>query len=317
MHSNHPDSSAFRGVSRRRFFKATIGGAGLLLSSRGLRADVSSTPARTATDRVPLGRTGIRVSRLAQGTGFKGYARSSAQTRLGNQACLELLRHSYEAGIQFLDMADLYGSHGPVRRSLEGHQREDFTLLSKIWMREEEWNQPSGGALKDVDRYRRELDTDYLDVCLIHCTTRSDWPERHARVRDELSELKSRQVVRAVGTSCHDLGALQTAARHPWVDVIFARINHRGGRQYSMDGTVDEVSAVLKEARANGKAVVGMKIFGEGKLVEPDEKDASLNYVLGHDLVDAVTIGMLSAGEVDDTIARMNRALQKGSGSAP
>jgi aryl-alcohol dehydrogenase-like predicted oxidoreductase len=292
---------------RRQFLKQTLAGAGLALSSRHLLA--STAEVRKATDLVSLGRTGIRVSRLAQGTGFNGFARSSAQTRLGEQACVDLLTYGYDQGIRFLDMADLYGSHDHVRRSLNGRDRSDFALLTKIWVREEEWNQPSGGALKEVDRYRKELDTDRVDVCLIHCTTNAKWPDQYERVCDELSELKQRKVVRAVGTSCHDFGALKVAAEHPWVDVIFARINHMGGKEYFMDGTVEDVSEVLRTARANGKGVVGMKIFGAGKLVEPGQKDASLKYVLGNDLVDAITIGMLTKTEVDDTLKRMNRAL--------
>jgi aryl-alcohol dehydrogenase-like predicted oxidoreductase len=293
--------------SRRQFITRTLTGAGLALSAPRLLSETA--PKRTATDIVPLGKTGIKVSRLAQGTGFNGFARSSAQTRLGEKQCVGLLEHGYESGIRFLDMADLYGSHRYVKESLAGEDRAKFTLLSKIWVREEDWNQPSGGAIKEVDRFRKELNTDTLDVCLIHCTTNSRWPEQYERVRDELSELKQKKVVRAVGTSCHDFGALQVAAEHPWVDVIFARINNRGGSRYSMDGTADEVAAVLKKARANGKAVVGMKIFGAGKLVKPEEKDASLKYVFENDLVDAITIGMLSDGEVDDTVLRMNKAL--------
>ena len=133
------------------------------------------------------------------------------------------------------------------------------------------------------------------------------WPTEFERIRDELSGLKEKGDVGAVGVSCHDLRALKVAAAHPWVDVIFARINHKGGREYSCDGTAEEVAAVLKAARRNGKAVVGMKIFGEGKLTAPEEKDASLQYVLGNDLVDAMTIGMMNPGQVDDTLERMAR----------
>ena len=96
-----------------------------------------------------------------------------------------------------------------------------------------------------------------------------------------------------MGVSCHDFGALKVAAEHPWVDVIFARVNYKCGTEYSCDGTVEEVSDVLKTARKNGKAVVGMKIFGAGKLTKPEEKDASLKYVFTNDLVDAITVGML------------------------
>ena len=166
---------------------------------------------------------------------------------------------------------------------------------------------PSGGAKEEVGRFCKELGTETLDLCLIHCMTDSKWTDTYERVRDELSELKQKGVVRGVGVSCHDFGALKVAATHPWVDVIFARINNKGGRDYSMDGTAEEVAAVLKQARASGKAVVGMKIFGAGKLVKPEEKDASLQFVWSRGLVDAITIGMLKTSEVDDTVKRISQ----------
>jgi predicted aldo/keto reductase-like oxidoreductase len=182
-------------------------------------------------------------------------------------------------------------------------------LLTKIWPREHRVIHPSGGAFQEFNRFRAELGTDMIDICLVHCAVNDRWAEEYKRIRDELSELKQIGDLRAVGVSCHDLGALKVAARHPWVDVIFARINHMGGREYKMDGTREQVAEVLKTARANGKAVVGMKIFGEGTLVKGSEKDASLRYVWRNNLVDAVTIGMLSPTEVRDSLVRTNEAL--------
>ncbi|MCX8108005.1 MAG: aldo/keto reductase, partial [Verrucomicrobiae bacterium] len=227
-------------------------------------------------------------------------------TRMGKAAFERLLRHSLDNGITFIDMADLYGSHPFVRDVIKSVPRERLTLLSKIWVRKEDWVTPSGGAKEEIDRFRRELDTDVIDICLIHCATDGKWADTYARVRDELSELKEKKIVRAVGVSCHDLGALQVAATHPWTEVIFARINHKGGQEYSMDSTTETVSQVLRTARLNGKAVVGMKIFGAGKLTKPDEKDASLSYVFNNDLVDAITVGMKTPEEVDDTLTRMS-----------
>jgi predicted aldo/keto reductase-like oxidoreductase len=140
--------------------------------------------------------------------------------------------------------------------------------------------------------------------------TNAKWTDQEARVCDELSELKQKGVVRAVGASCHDHGALKTAATHPWIDVIFARINYKGGKDYSMDDSVEEVTKTLKLARSNGKAVVGMKIFGAGKLVTPEEKDASLKYVIGNNLVDAMTIGMLSTEQVADSMTRIEKTFK-------
>ena len=295
--------------SRRQFIRNTLSSAGLVLTAPSWLGTSEAAPAQSikATDTVTLGRTGIKVSRLAQGTGFNGSARSSEHTRMGRKACEELVHYGLDQGLFFLDMADLYGTHPFVKEVIQGLPREKFTLLSKIWVRQENWVTPSGGAKEEIDRFRKELGVDMVDVCLIHCMSDDKWPDTYARVRDELSELKQKGVIRAAGVSCHDYGALKTAATHPWTDIILARINYKGGSDYSMDATADQIAATLKLARANGKAVVGMKIFGAGKLVKPEEKDASLNYVLGNNLVDAITVGMLKTEQMDDTIKRVSQ----------
>jgi len=298
------------GLSRRQFMAGALAGAGVAVAGpTWLRGADATTAARRATDIVTLGRTGIKATRLAQGTGFNGSGRSSAHTRLGEKTFDELIRHSLERGIRFIDMADLYGSHPYVRHALTGVPRDRYILLSKIWPRKDYWVSPSGGAKEEVDRFRKELNSEVIDICLMHCMTDAEWPATFERVRDELSEMKDKGAVRAVGVSCHDLGALKAAAAHPWVDVVLARINNRG-KEAAMDASVEEVAPVLKQARANGKVVLGMKIFGAGKLVKPDEKDASLKYVFQNNLVDAITVGMLSPEQVDDTIERINKALK-------
>lgn len=300
--------------TRRDFLRSTTtaaAGAGLAATVPGLawaqQAATATAGAFAGTDIVPLGKTGLRVSRLALGTGYNGVNHSSAQTRQGKEAFDRLVRHGLDEGVQFLDMADLYGSHEFVKDVVKGLPREKLVYLSKIWPRKAEWVTPSGGAKEEVQRFCKELGTDHLDVCLIHCMTNDQWATEFERVRDELSELKDRGTVGAVGVSCHDFGALKVAATHPWVDVIFARINYKGGREYSCDAPVDELSEVLKLARRNGKAVVGMKIFGAGKLTEPEQKDTSLKFVFENGLVDAITIGMMNPQEVDDTLQRMAR----------
>jgi len=295
--------------TRRDFLKTSAGSAGLLAAAPSLvgALEASRTVSFAGSDVVPLGKTGIKVSRLAQGTGFNGGARSSAHTRMGQEAFTQLLHRDLDDGITFMDMADLYGSHPYVINAIKGVPRKELVYLSKIWPREENWVTPSGGAKREVTRFLKELNTDHLDVCLIHCMLNDQWPTEYEGIRDELSQLKESGEVGAVGVSCHDFGALKVAAEHPWVDVIFARINYKGGREYSCDASAPEVAAVLKTARKNGKAVVGMKIFGAGKLVKPEEKDTSLSYVFGNDLVDAVTIGMLTQEQVDDTLQRMAR----------
>ena len=302
------------GCTRRQFVRTALAGTGAFVAGTEVLAAAQRNRSRApaqggATEIVTLGRTGIKTTRLAQGTGWNGGARSSAHTRLGEKAFTELIRHSLDRGIAFIDTADLYGAHPYVRTAIDGVPRDKYILQSKIWPRTEFWCSPSGGAKAEVDRFRKELNSDVIEICLIHCMTDSKWPQTFARVRDELSEMKQQGAVRAVGVSCHDLGALKVAAADPWVDIILARINN-AGKEAEMDGSPEEIAPVLKQARANGKVVLGMKIFGAGKLTKPQQKDASLKYVLQNELVDAITVGMMNPKEVDDTIRRMNRVLK-------
>jgi predicted aldo/keto reductase-like oxidoreductase len=303
--STHPSVS--NRFSRRGFLSQALTGvaAGTAFSSVGKAVPVLTK--HRATDVVTLGKTGIKTSFLAQGTGFNGGGRSSAHTRLGEKEFEKLVRHGMDQGIRLMDAADLYGSHRYIQHTLKGVPRDHYSLLSKIWPREEYWNMASGGATEEVNRFRKELDSEVIDICLIHCMTSPNWPQQYERIRDELSEMKQQGAVRAVGVSCHNFEALKVAATHPWVDVILARINNKGA---SMDASVEEVTPVLKQARADGKVVIGMKLFGAGKLVQPDQKDASLKYVFENQLVDAVTVGMLSTEQVDDTVMRIDKALK-------
>ena len=296
--------------NRREFIKTSLAGAGALAAGSLLATQARAVePAKTfcGNEIVTLGKSGIQVSRLAQGTGFNGYSRSSDHTRLGQEKFSALIQHSMEKGINLMDMADLYGTHPYVKNAVKGVARDKVVLLSKIWPTKTDWNDASGGAVDEVDRFRKELGVDMIDICLIHCMQNPEWPTKFEKIRDDLSTLKQKGAIRAVGVSCHDLKALKVASEHPWVDVIYARINYKGGGQYAMDGTLEEVVPVLKAARANGKAVIGMKIFGAGKLVKPEEKDASLNFVFKNGLVDAITVGMLKPEQVDDTLERMSK----------
>ena len=292
-----------KNLTRREMIKTGVTGTGLLLSSSPL----STEKKYQASDIVELGKTGIKTSRLAMGTGMKGGNRQSRHTRMGQENFTKLIRHGVDRGLQFLDLADWYGTHEFARNALKGVDREKYTLETKLWTRSTPGFAPSGGAIEDIDRFRKELDTDYIDMCLIHYITYPDYIERHKRVRDELAELKEKGIVRAVGASFHHYYGLQRAIEDPWIDVIFARINHLGGFEYKMDGPSDMVANLLKQARKNGKAVVGMKIFGEGTIKDSAEMDKSLQYVLKNDLIDAMTIGMEKPEEIDDNFTRIAR----------
>ncbi len=294
----------FLGTGLRAAGAAWMGWSGLaraatMTSARAALIDPEPLGRRHgAQDEVVLGKTGIRTSRLAMGTGTIGYAGRSNQTRLGTSPLVRLLADGYhDNGLRFFDAADSYGSHPYVREALKGLPRDKVTVLTKTDTRD------PAGVRADLDRFKRELGVDYIDVVLIHCVTEADWTTRYRGAMDVLSEAKAKGEIRAHGVSCHSLKALRAAAASPWVEVDLVRLNPIGSH---MDADPETVIGVIREMRAQGKGIVGMKILGQGDLREKPSE--AIRYALGTGVLDAMTIGAESRGEQDDLVRRVAAA---------
>ena len=288
-------------MRRREFLVRTATAAGAVwLSSKSIfksLAEQTLSQKFSASDTVTLGSTGIKTSRLAMGTGTVGVEHHSHQTALGIRGLSDLLLNGYDHGLRFFDAADSYGSHPHVAEALKHVPRDKVTVLSKSWARD------ANGMRADLDRFRKELGTDYLDVCLMHCVTEADWTERFRGAMDVLSEAKQKGIIRAHGCSCHSIEALRAAAKSPWVEIDLARINPVGA---AMDADPATVVSVLKEMKSAGKAVVGMKILGQGAL--RNRQDEGIKYALSLGLLDAFTIGAENKQEQEDLIRRISAA---------
>ncbi len=297
-------------IKRREFLTRSALGVGAALLGTPLRAEEKPrTKFFDPFERVSLGSTKLKVSRFCLGTGMKGGRRESNHTRLGKEKFEALIRESHERGTQLFDLADLYGTHPYVIPALKGIPRDKFQLVSKIWWREggiPEKERPDADVC--IERFLRELKTDYIDLVLLHCVVSPTWPEELRKQMDIMAKLKDKGVIRAHGVSCHTLEALAACATEPWVDSVHARINPYG---MSMDGPADKVAPVLQKIHAAGKGVVGMKIVGEGRLRDqPEKRDESLRYVLGLGCVDVLNVGCESIAEVDDMAARIRKVEQ-------
>jgi aryl-alcohol dehydrogenase-like predicted oxidoreductase len=285
----------------RRSFLAATAGAAACAGATTTVAHAGEAP--TPPPQVPLGKTGITMSRVGQGTGMHGGNRQSDHSRMGFEKLVSLLKHDFERGITFFDLADLYGTHLYCREALRTLPRKELTLLTKLWWRYDGPTVPVAESYRKrvaestLQRFCHELATDYIDIVLLHCASKREWVDELVPYMDALDEAKKKGQVRAVGVSCHDLGAMQAAAECPWVDVLLARINHKGVK---MDGTTEEVTEVLRRTKENGKAVIGMKIYGEGQLAE--ERDECIRFAQGLGLIDAMTVGALTPAEMDETL---------------
>jgi aryl-alcohol dehydrogenase-like predicted oxidoreductase len=253
---------------------------------------------KTAQDLVTLGRTGLQVTRLAQGTGTNGVNKSSNQIRrMGDAGLSELLVRGVDNGIHFWDLADQYGSHPHAKRALSTVKRDNVVILTKTHANTEKemW--------ADLDRFRSELGADRIDIVLLHCMLSADWPQKKAGAMTVLSEAKQKGIIRAHGVSCHDLGALKVAAASEWVDVDLARLNPAG---IQMEGDPATIISVLRTMKQKGKGVIGMKILGAGGL--RSRVDEALQYALAQDVLDCFTIGCETPDEFDDLVKRIPAA---------
>lgn len=288
--------------NRRDFFKSI----GSLAAGAALPA--TAAPAkRSATDWVELGRSGVKVTRLAFGTGTFG---GRVQRELGQEQFTRLVRHAYDRGIRFFETADNYrGMPVMLGEALKGLPRDSYRLMTKIRLAD------ANNFQAAFDRFRRELQTEYLDILLIHCVRRESWPEDLARLRDEMSEAKVKKVLLAHGASCHGLLPLRRFPGNNWLDVALLRVNHDGTRMDNIEGTeygrgdVQEVTQRIAQVRQQGTGVIGMKIIGEGSFKTPEQRDASIRFVAKLGAVDSMTIGYKSPAEIDEAIERLNRHL--------
>ncbi len=279
-------------LTRRDFLRTSLAGTALATGATawGQR--------RAHSDWVALGNSGVKVTRLAFGTGtFNG----SVQRNLGQEGFTRIVRHAYDRGIRFFETAESYTNMAQMLgTALKGIPRDSYRLMTKYEL--------YGGSdwQARVDKFRRDFNSEYIDILLLHCVQSSRWPEDTKALQDAFSGLKAKKVILAHGASVHGLQGLSRFPGNSWLDVGLMRINHAGAR---MDGDVNVVAEQAKKIHAQGTGVLGMKLIGEGSFTRPEQREAAMQFVMKLGAVDAVTIGYKSAAEIDEAIERMTRAL--------
>ncbi len=298
-------------INRRKFIGALGLGTAHVLFSNPLYANSSRVYGMDPLQKVRLGNSGIETTLLGIGTGVHATNRSSFLTRQNMGKSIDVIEHAYDKGIRNFDLADTYGTHPIMAEALKKMNRDELMLTSKIWVRDggiPEKERPD--ADKVVDRFRKELNTDYIDLVQIHCMVDESWMETQKRQMDILENLKAKGIIRAHGVSVHSLNAMKDAVKSPWVDIIHVRINPYG---IAMDKPEpEEVVDVIHQLHESGKGIIGMKLVGNGKLRDDSEKiDNALRFVLGLGSVDMMIVGFETTGQIDNYLNRMKKALNE------
>jgi predicted aldo/keto reductase-like oxidoreductase len=287
--------------SRRDFLKTGL--------AAGALAGIGSVPLwaerKTATDWVTLGKSGVRVTRLAFGTGSLS---GKVQRDLGQDQFTRLVRYAYERGIRFFETAESYGEmHKMLGVALRGISRDSYRLMSKVTTREGVTPQ------EKIDQLRKLANTEYFDVMLLHWQHTATWPTDTGRWQDGILEAESKKAVVSHGASVHGLPALRQIPGNKWLDVAMIRMNHKGTRMDAEDyrtdglGSVSEVVTRVKQVRNEGMGVISMKLVGEGTFNHED-RQAAMRFAFTNAGVDCVTVGYKNTAEIDETIENLNLA---------
>lgn len=297
-------------MNRRRFLGALSLGTAHLMFHNPLYGAVTRFASSDPLQTVALGKSGLQTTLLGFGTGIWAGNRTSFMTRQEQDKSIAMLHHAYDRGLRYFDCADTYGTHGMMAEAMKSMEREKLLITSKIWVRPggiPEPERPDANIV--VDRFRKELNTDYIDLVQIHCMEDVEWTDTWRKQMDIMEDLKSKGIIKAHGVSVHSLEAMKTALADPWVDVIHVRINPYGLSMDKPDPA--EVVEVIHKLHASGKGVIGMKIVGDGKLRDESEKiDNSIRFALGLGSVDMMIVGFESEDQIDNFMERTGNALE-------
>jgi 1-deoxyxylulose-5-phosphate synthase len=284
--------------SRRTFIKAGVA-AGALAGVGALHAERAA-----ATDWVTLGKSNVKVTRLAFGTGsFNG----QVQQDLGQDGFTRLVRYAYDRGIRFFETAESYGqSQQMLGVALKGLPRDSYRLMSKVTTN-------SGDPMQRFDEMRRNSNTDYFDIMLLHWQHDGNWPTDSQRWQDAILEAEHKQMVVSHGASVHGLPALRRVPQTKWLDIAMIRMNHKGTvmdaevPDTGEPGNVPEVVQHTKQAKAEGMGIISMKLIGEGRFNREDRQKA-MRFAFRNAGVDCVTVGYKNTSEIDEAIDNIKLA---------
>jgi predicted aldo/keto reductase-like oxidoreductase len=290
-----------RRISRRIFLKTS--------AAAGALAGIGSLPLLAergdATQLVTLGKSGVKVTRLAFGTGSKS---GEVQQALGQEGFTRLVRHAYDSGVRFFETSESYGaSQQMLGVALKGIPRESYQLMTKVTTIE------GINMRAKLDELRRNSNTEYFDIMLLHWQHVGSWPEDTARWQDAVLDAQEKKAVITHGASVHGLPALRRVSNNKWLDIAMIRVNHKGTKMdnenddWDSTGNVPEVVTHVRGARAAGMGVISMKLIGEGVFNRSDRQQA-MRFAFRNAGVDCVTVGYKNTAEIDEAIQNVNLA---------
>lgn len=289
-------------LNRREFLKTSIVAGAAAAGTIPLHAT-----GRTATDMVTLGNSGMKVTRLAFGTGSNS---GQVQSALGQKEFSRLIAYAYDRGIRFFETAESYSTPAMLGEALKPYPRDSYQLMSKVTTDE------GVDPLKRFDEMRRVSQTEYFDIMLLHWQHTGDWMAETKNWQDGMLEAQSKKMITTRGASVHGLPALRQVPGNKFLEVAMIRMNHKGTRMDAPVGedannpsVIPEVVAHVKQVKAEGMGVISMKLVGDGLFTQHEDRVKAMRFAMQNAGVDCVTVGFKTTQEIDEAIDNLNLAL--------
>lgn len=244
-------------------------------------------------EKIYLGNTGIQVSRLC----FGSLTMTPFQAGLSIEDGAYLIEYAYNKGINFIDTAEIYENYEYIKTALKGIKREDFVITTKTYAYTKEM------AKESLELALRELDTDYIDIFLLHEQESIHTIRGHFEAIEYFLKAKEEGKIRSIGLSTHRISGAAAAREVKEIEILHPIFNKYGiGIQ---DGNVEEMLEEINKVNSLGKGIYAMKPLGGGHLIK--EAESAFNYVKSIESIHSIAIGMQSIEEIDANISLMEK----------
>lgn len=239
-----------------------------------------------------LGNTSLKVSRLC----FGSLTISPLQANLSICDGAELIKYAYDKGINFIDTAELYNNYGHIREALKYFDRKEFIIATKSY------SYSKDTAEKSLYKALRELETDYIDIFLLHEQESEHTIKGHYEAIEYFIKAKEKGLIRNFGISTHKVEGVEAATQYNEIEIIHPIVNKLGIG--IIDGSVNDMLKAIKKAYNKGKGIYGMKPLGGGHLIKDVEE--AFNFVKNITYIHSIAIGMQSKSEIDANMSLVN-----------
>ena len=246
-----------------------------------------------------LGKTGIRVTTL-------GFGASRTQEPA-------VLKAALDRGITFIDTGRAYanGQNEEMIGQVLKDTRQQYVIQSKMKVDPEKLGAKPQRIRREMETSLeaslKALQTDYVDVMLLHGITRTDVLQNET-IQKVLEEMKAKGAIRAHGFSAHTnhVELLTQANQQPFYDVAMIPFNPSGGFKHSLSGWTtswDQQALIrqMQQAHENGMGLVAMKTCSGGTYA-PNNRNSSypgaVQWVCSHPFVHTTAVAMANFNEI-------------------